>query len=119
VSDSPFFEDGMFPLRIFSHLDADCYTHIVDKMAERIVCMKQLEAFRIAARRFVKDNPHALSCLLVTLIIADRLTPPIKVDRLRLVTANHAAGRGGEEVGPVLSFSDCEQDLWWSDEEQN
>jgi hypothetical protein len=109
----------MFPLRTFSHPDADCYTKIVDQTAERIVCTEQLEAFRIAARRFLKENPYALSCLLTTLIVADRLTPPVMVDRLRLVVANHAAGRGGEEVAPVLTFSDCEQDLWWSDEEQN
>jgi hypothetical protein len=119
VTDSPFFEDGMFPLRIFAHPNADCYTQIVDQTAERIVCTRQLEAFRIAARRFVKENPHALSCLLVTLILADRLTPPVMVKRLRRVVANHAAGRVLRAVAPALIFSAYEQDLWWSDEEQN
>jgi hypothetical protein len=117
-ADSPFFEDGIFPLPIFAHPYADCYTQIVDQTAERIVCMGQLEAFRIASRRFVKENPHTLSCLLVTLILADRLTPPVMVDRMRLVVANHAARRGGEDDAPALTFSECEQDLWcWSDEE--
>jgi hypothetical protein len=119
VTCSPFFEDGMLPLRIFSHKEADCYTQTVDQTAERIVIMGQLEAFRIAARRFVKENPHALSCLLVTLILADRLVPPVMAARARLILANHAAGRGGEEVAPVLIFSDYEKDLWWSDEELN
>jgi hypothetical protein len=34
---SPFFEDGMFPLRIFTHPNAADFTNFVHKLAERIV----------------------------------------------------------------------------------
>jgi hypothetical protein len=62
-----------------------------------------LEAFRIAARRFVKERPHSLPCLLFALVAADQFV------------AAAAAGDGGVQI----YMSDlCEQNLWWSDEER-
>jgi hypothetical protein len=87
---SPFFQDGSFPLRIFSHGSAGFFTEIVYETAEQIVEMGHLEAFRIAARRFVKLRPHSLPCLLLALAVADQSTADL-----------------------------CEQILWWSDEERN
>jgi hypothetical protein len=70
---SPFFEDDLFPLRIFAHQDSsvDFYTDTVDETAEQIVLTGDLEAFRIAARRFVKERPGSLPCLLLALALAD------------------------------------------------
>jgi hypothetical protein len=98
TSFTPFFQDGLFPLRIFSHPSAGFYTNMVDETAERIVHMGQLETFRIAARRFVKERPHSLPCLLLTLVQADPSAAEGDVDS---------------------TLSDCEHDLWWSDEELN
>jgi hypothetical protein len=100
---SPTFQDGLFPLRIFTHPDSDFFTAIVNETTERIVDMGQLEAFRIAARRFVKKRPNSLPCLLLALVVADRSV---------------AAASTGD--GVQIRFSDlCEQALWWSDVERN
>jgi hypothetical protein len=112
---SPFFVD---PLRIFTYPNAHSFTNIAEHTAERIVNNGQLEVFRIAARRFVKERPYSLSCLLLTLVLAERLTPHVLIDRIALFIANQSVGGGGVDA-PTLTFSDCEQDLWWSDEEQN
>jgi hypothetical protein len=96
----PFFADALFPLRKFGHQSAEFYTSIVHETAGRIVHMGQLEAFRIAARRFVKYRPHSLPCLLLALLLAD----------------HHSDGDEEDEGGIII---DCEPDLWWSDEEQN
>jgi hypothetical protein len=91
---SPFFQDGFFPLRIFMHRNSGCFTDIVCETAKQIVDMGQLEAFRIAARRFVKERPHSLPCLLLALVVADRSVQ--------------------------IQYSDlCEQTLWWSDVGRN
>jgi hypothetical protein len=111
----PFFEDDMFPLRIYTHPNADGFTYLVKKYIKQIVSTGQLEAFRIAARRFVKERPHTLPYLLLTLVLAERLTPHVLVDRNSVFIAN-----GGVDVlASTLTLSDCEQDLWWSDAEQN
>ncbi len=75
---STFFVDGMFPLRIFTHPNADGFTTFLLITAERIVGEGQLEAYRIAAR------PQSLPYLLVTLVPAEYLTPHVLVDRISM-----------------------------------
>ena len=101
---SPFFQDGLFPLRIFTHPDgsAGFFTDIVDETAQLIVETGHLEAFRIAARRFATERPHSLSCLLLALVLADQIAV------------------SGEETGVQAYLSDlCQHNLWWSDEKRN
>jgi hypothetical protein len=111
---STFFEDGMFPLRIFVHPNSDGFTTLLHITAERIVSEGQLEAFRIAARRFVKERPQSLPYLPLTLVLAERLTPHFLVDHISMFITN----RGEDVVASTLTLSECEQDLWWSDAEQ-
>jgi hypothetical protein len=103
---SPFFQDGFFPLRIFTHRDGSTtfFKEIVYEAARHIVRRGHLEAFRIAARRFVKERPHSLPCLLFALVLTDQ--------------SDIAAA--GERYCVDVDLSDlCEQNLWWSDEERN
>jgi hypothetical protein len=98
---SPFFQDGLFPLRIFMHRNSGFFTEIVYEVAERIVDMGQLEAFRVAACRFVKECPHSLPCLLLALVVADQSVA------------------AADDAADGLLSDLCEQTLWWSDVERN
>jgi hypothetical protein len=90
----------MFPLRIFKHPNANRFTNLADKTAEYIVNNGQLEAFRIAARRFVKEWPHSLPYLLLTLVLAERLNAVVMADRFSLWMHNG----GVDAVAPTPTF---------------
>jgi hypothetical protein len=78
-----------------------------------------LKAFRIAALRFVKYFPLSLPGVLLTLALADQHSTAgvgdVDVD-------STFSDDGKVEIwwkGTVEIGEESEQDLWWSDEEQN
>jgi hypothetical protein len=62
------------PLRIFQHpMAAPFHSMIVDVAMECYGTVHEIESFRIAARKFVKERPDSMPCLCFALAVMEKL----------------------------------------------